>query len=103
MCSYTELGLHYFNTQFWPFPSGSLMIACMAYVSEDSVPQPCMEEVEEARWFYPDEIAVALERSRKNPGLRLSKENDPGNIFVPPRGAIANYMLTTWLENFAKK
>ena len=67
------------------------------------MPQPCMEEVEEARWFYPDEIAVALERSRKNPGLRLSKENDPGNIFVPPRGAIANVMLTTWLENFAKK
>jgi NAD+ diphosphatase len=44
-----DLGIRYLNSQFWPFPSGSLMMACMAFVSEDVVPQPCMEEVEAAR------------------------------------------------------
>ena len=97
-----EHGLHHFNSQFWPFPNGSLMMACMAFVPEDCVPKPCLEEVEEARWFSPLELSQALERVKKNPSLRLSKENDPANVFVPPRGAVANYLLRTWLEKFAK-
>lgn len=37
------------GSQFWPFPSGSLMMGCMAYVDPKAEPKPCMEEVELAR------------------------------------------------------
>ena len=44
-----DLGLRFLNSQFWPFPTGSLMMGCMAFVKEDAVPEPCMVEVEAAR------------------------------------------------------
>jgi hypothetical protein len=54
------------------------------------------------RWFTPEEVSEALDRVRKNPYLRVDKNHDPEKIFVPPKGAIANFMLKTWVENFAK-
>jgi NADH pyrophosphatase NudC (nudix superfamily) len=40
------------NSQFWPFPAGSLMIGCMAFVDPAAEPKPCMEEVELARFVF---------------------------------------------------
>jgi hypothetical protein len=53
------------------------------------------------RWFQPDEVREALDRVAKNPRLRL-KNDDPSAVFVPPRGAIANHLLKTWLKTYAK-
>lgn len=53
------------------------------------------------RWFSPEEIFDALELVRKNPYMRI-KNDDPDKIFVPPKGAIANFLLKTWLEKFVK-
>jgi NADH pyrophosphatase NudC (nudix superfamily) len=78
------------------------MFGVMAYVDSDITPQPCLDEVEQARWFSSQELSEALERVKKNPALRTSSDNDPTNFFVPPRGAIANLLLKTWLKDFAK-
>ena len=47
-------GLKYFDSQPWPFPH-SLMLAYTAeYAGSEIVPQP--GEIEEARWFFHDEL-----------------------------------------------
>ncbi len=54
-------GLKYFDSQPWPFPH-SLMLAYTAeYAGGEIVPQP--GEIEEARWFFHDELPSLPGRS----------------------------------------
>jgi len=92
----------YLGSQHWPFPAGSLMIGCQAEASPGQVPDPCKVELEDARWFTRKEVQEAFDRIKNNPGLRVKKDNDPDKIFVAPRGAIANFLVGTWLHNNAK-
>jgi len=78
------------------------MVGVMAYVDSNATPKPCPDEVEDARWLSAEELSEALERVRKNPALRLSQDNNPENVFVPPKGAIANTLLKKWLKDHAK-
>ena len=52
-------------------------------------------------WFSPNELKEAVTVSNNNPGLRMGKgPQDPNLLFVPPRGAIANFIISTWLKNY---
>jgi len=104
-----EVGLEitsasYKSSQHWPFPAGSVMIGCHAQVSGDSpTPDPCKEELEDARWFSREEVAEAVDRIDSNPRLRVGRNNNPDEIFIAPKGAIAYSLITDWLKNISKK
>ena len=62
-------------------------------------PDPCMNELEDARWFNREEVAEAVKRINNNPRLRVGKDNDPDQVFIAPRGAVAHSLITSWLQN----
>lgn len=81
----TVRDVSYVASQPWPFPS-QLMIGCHAMTDEDALTVD-ETELEEARWFTREEVAEAMQAG----------EN--GAAFIaPPRLAIANTLLTWWLE-----
>ena len=48
-------------SQHWPFPAGSLMVGCHATVTGDlPTPDPCKQELEDARWFSRDEVNIYI-------------------------------------------
>ena len=48
-------------SQHWPFPAGSLMVGCHATVTGDlPTPDPCKQELEDARWFSRDEVIIYI-------------------------------------------
>eukprot|EP00088_Acartia_fossae_P055928 TRINITY_DN6503_c0_g1_i1.p1 TRINITY_DN6503_c0_g1~~TRINITY_DN6503_c0_g1_i1.p1 ORF type:complete len:341 (+),score=54.17 TRINITY_DN6503_c0_g1_i1:41-1063(+) len=88
----------YFGSQHWPFPAGSLMIGCQAEALPGQMPDPCKVELEDAKWFTREQVQEAVDRINKNPNLRVLKNNNPDEIFVPPRGAIAHHLVQCWLN-----
>ena len=99
-----EVGLEvqsveYRCSQHWPFPSGSLMIGCHSTVAgQCPPPDPCKQELEDARWFTRQEVIQAKERIDNNPRLRLGRNNDPSEIFITPNGALAHSLISNWLK-----
>jgi len=91
--------VQYIRSQHWPFPAGSLMIGCHAIASPNQNPDPCKVELEDARWFTRDEVEKAVNRIQNNPRLRVGKDNNPSEIFVAPKGAVAHELVTYWLQN----
>ena len=88
------------GSHHWPNPSGSLMLGCIV-TTQTTNPSPCDHEIEAVRWFSPNELKEAVTVSNNNPGLRMGKgPQDPNLLFVPPRGAIANFIISTWLKNY---
>src|SRR3546814_6651698 len=53
--------VRYLASQPWPFPS-SLMIGCVAEALEETIAVD-LAELEDARWFSRDEIALMLQNS----------------------------------------
>merc|ERR1712117_110166 len=100
-----EVGLEitsvsYKSSQHWPFPAGSVMIGCHAQVNGDTpTPDPCQEELEDARWFSRGEVAEAVDRIDSNPRLRVGRNNNPDEIFIAPKGVLAYSLITDWLNN----
>lgn len=88
----------YLGSQHWPFPAGSLMIGCQADALPGQTPDPCKMELEDARWFSREQVQEAFDRIKEQPRLRVGKNNDPSQIFIPPRGAIANFLVSKWLN-----
>jgi len=88
------------TSQHWPFPNGSLMIGCLVYADADQKPsKDDHDEIEDAKWFSVDEVRSALSFVDTNPKMRLEGSPD-GSLFVPPKGTIANQMLTAWIKKF---
>jgi len=76
--------VRYLASQPWPFP-GSLMIACLAKAESDTI-RLDTAELEDAIWVTRGEAEAAL-------------AGDPGAPFLaPPPFAIANTLLTRWIE-----
>jgi NAD+ diphosphatase len=76
--------VRYAASQPWPFPS-SLMIGCMARALDDALTIDTTE-LDDARWFSRDEVALAL-------------SGDPAASFLPPPpAAIARTLLEHWLD-----
>ncbi len=74
----------YHSSQPWPFPS-SLMIGCVGEALDDALAID-RDELEDARWFHRDEVALMME-NRHPDGLRN-----------PPPVAIAHHLIRSFLE-----
>ena len=74
----------YIASQPWPFPH-SLMLGCHAEALDDKITIG-HDEMEDGRWFSRQEVALML-AGRHEQGLHL-----------PPRAAIANFLIRQWLE-----
>jgi NAD+ diphosphatase len=85
-----EVGLscgrvRYFASQPWPFPS-SLMIGCHAEALSENIVID-RSEIEEARWFDREELALMLARQH------------PQGLTTPPPIAIAHHIIRDYVEN----
>jgi NAD+ diphosphatase len=81
----------------WPNPTGSLMMGCIVTTETENA-TPCSHEIEAVRWFTPSELGEAFATSVRDPGLRFAENTDPDVFFVPPKGAMANAIIQTWLK-----
>lgn len=75
----------YHASQPWPFPY-SLMIGCFGEPLDEEI-QADMNELEDCRWFFRDEVRAMLERTH------------PGGLVTPPKDAIAHHLIRSWVEN----
>ena len=92
-------GIEVAMSQHWPFPSGSLMVGCFAQADPWARdPTPCPAEVEDVRWFTPEELRDAFMIVSKDPMLRIRGDKS-GNLkhFVPPKIALAHHLIRSWL------
>jgi len=77
--------VRYYASQPWPFPS-SLMIGCFAAaLTTDLVVD--RNELEDARWFPRDEVALMLLRQH------------PDGLTMAAPVAIAHHLIRAWFEN----
>lgn len=76
--------IRYHASQPWPMPH-SLMIGCYAEAKSHEI-RIDDAELEDCRWFTPDETLAMLDRTDAN-----------GNT-SPPKGAIAHRLMRDWVE-----
>lgn len=74
----------YLASQPWPFPH-SLMLGCHAEALDDKISID-FDEMEDGRWFDRDEITLMMNGCH------------PEGLHLPPKGAIAHYLITQWFE-----
>lgn len=74
----------YHSSQPWPFPH-SLMLGCVGYALSTEI-QIDKNELADARWFSREEARAMLERRH------------PEGLTAPARHAIANALITTFVE-----
>jgi len=77
--------VRYFASQPWPFPA-SIMIGCHAEALSDTIVID-REELEDARWFERDELALMLKRQH------------PHKLTTPPPVAIAYHIIRKFVED----
>jgi len=77
--------IRYFASQPWPFPS-SIMIGCHAEALSDKLAVD-REELEDARWFDREELALMLNRQH------------PQGLTAPPPVAIAHHIIRSYVED----
>jgi NAD+ diphosphatase len=75
----------YLTSQPWPFPS-SLMIGCRAEALNETIVID-RSEIEDARWFDRDELALMLCRRH------------PDGLTTPPSVAIAHHIIRSFVED----
>jgi NAD+ diphosphatase len=75
----------YLQSQPWPFPM-SLMIGCHAQALNTEIVVD-RSELEDARWFDRDELALMLLRRH------------PDGLLTPPPVAIAHHIIRAWVED----
>ncbi|RWH66907.1 MAG: NAD(+) diphosphatase [Mesorhizobium sp.] len=75
----------YHASQPWPFPY-SLMIGCFGEPLNEDI-QADLNELEDCRWFFRDEVRSMLERTH------------PGGLITPPKGAIAHHLIRAWVDS----
>jgi NAD+ diphosphatase len=75
----------YAMSQPWPFPS-SLMIGCHAEAMSETIVID-RSEIEDARWFSRDELALMLGR------------HHPDGLTTPPPVAIAHHLIRSFVED----
>ena len=75
----------YAMSQPWPFPS-SLMIGCHAQALSETIVID-RSEIEDARWFSRDELALMLGRRH------------PDGLTTPPPVAIAHHLIRSFVED----
>lgn len=63
------------------------MIGCHARALENAALDIDRTEIEDARWFAPEEVSLMMQ------GIH------PDGLYVPPRQALANTLMTVWLAS----
>jgi len=76
--------VRYFASQPWPFPTSLMIGAHAEALTTDIVVD--REELEDARWFYRDEVVSMLKRQH------------PQGLTTPPPVAIAHHIIRAWVE-----
>jgi NAD+ diphosphatase len=76
--------ISYFASQPWPFPM-SLMVGCHAEALTTEITIDPVE-LEDARWFDRDEVALMLLRQH------------PDGLLTPPPIAIAHHIIRAWVQ-----
>src|SRR3984893_5947956 len=74
----------YYMTQPWPYPSSPMMGCSARAINEDIVVD--RTELEEARWFDRDELAL------------MHKRKHPDGLFAAHPFAIAHHLIGDWLH-----
>ncbi|XP_011471794.1 nucleoside diphosphate-linked moiety X motif 13 isoform X1 [Oryzias latipes] len=93
-----EVGLEvqdvsYSSSQHWPFPHSSFMLGCHATVSPAHTQLDVdRSELEDARWFTPEEISSALQAGVPPRGGR------PPDVWLPPKHAVAHHLISEWSD-----
>ena len=64
----------------------SLMIGCFGEALNEDI-QPDLDELEDCRWFFRDEVRLMLDRVH------------PGELLTPPKGAIAHHLIRAWADS----
>jgi NAD+ diphosphatase len=82
----TVSNIRYVASQPWPFPSSSLMIACIGEADSDTLTIDT-SELEDAMWVTREDVKAALSGA------------EDALFNAPPRFAIANTLLHAWLDN----
>jgi NAD+ diphosphatase len=77
--------VRYLASQPWPFPS-SIMIGCHAEALSEKIVID-REELEDARWFDREELALMLNRQH------------PEGLTAPPPVAIAHHIIRSYVED----
>jgi NAD+ diphosphatase len=77
--------VRYFASQPWPFPA-SIMIGCYAEALTENIVVD-REELEDARWFARQELALMLARKH------------PQGLTTPPPVAIAHHIIRSFVED----
>ncbi|XP_051838127.1 NAD(P)H pyrophosphatase NUDT13, mitochondrial [Antechinus flavipes] len=87
--------LRYSASQHWPFPKGTLMIACHATVGPGQTEiHMNSQELEAAGWFSLEEVVTALRK--KGPPARQQDGSIP--FWLPPKVAIAHRLIREWVQ-----
>ncbi|MEU4214574.1 NAD(+) diphosphatase [Actinoplanes sp. NPDC026623] len=86
--------IQYEGSQSWPYP-GSLMLGYTAVADRDQPVTVDPEEIDEARWFSRDDIAMMINGDYADPasGVRMN---------LPMRSSIAFYLVERWLGDFRR-
>jgi len=77
--------IRYHSSQPWPFPS-SLMIGLIG-MAESRELKIDYDELEDARWFHRDEVALMLAREH------------PDELIAPPALAIAHHLIKAFVQS----
>ncbi len=81
--------VHFHSTQPWPFPH-SLMIGCIG-IAETTEINIDPVEIQEARWFKRDEVAL------------MAEGKHPEGCWVPGQQAIARALITAFIDGSWKR
>jgi NAD+ diphosphatase len=82
--------VRYVASQPWPFPISLMLGFHATYAGGDAAPRDA--ELEDVRWFTRDELRVAARDD-----VAWIDGPDSDRLLVPPRLAIARYLLDRWL------
>uniref|UniRef100_A0A914ZUG7 NAD(+) diphosphatase n=1 Tax=Parascaris univalens TaxID=6257 RepID=A0A914ZUG7_PARUN len=88
-------------SQSWPIPQGSLMCGFRAVADSRQKIEMCADELDAARWFSREDVALAYENTVRDPQLIFTPRNDKVQQelkYIPPQGAIAHRIIKHWLD-----
>lgn len=97
--------LEYFNSQPWPIPKSTLMLACIAHVKPGQKIDIDRKELEDAQWVSKEELASIYQKVTEDSTVLYSNSSeDDGKVrMIPMKGTSANDLVKHWLSQQSSK